>query len=600
KEEAALVGSKEITFAALAATLSIVAIFLPVAFMKGVIGKFFFQFGVTMTVAVLLSLLEALTLTPMRCAQFLEAGERSTRLGKLFESSLGALRAFYERTLQKVIQQPWTTCGVSILFFLLSLVSIKFLKKEFSPAQDQGRFMIRAQTPIGSNIAFTDAKFKEVETYLEKRADIERYYVAVGGFGGTDVNAGIIFITMKPQGQRGIDPQLKREPTQQDLMNLVRTDLNQITDLKVTVQDLSMRGFGSGRGFPFEVSIQGADWKQLGELSKRLIDEMNQSGLVTDLDSDYLVGMPELQVIPNREKASQHGVSLAAIGQTVSALMGGIIVGQYSEGGHRDDIRLKILDEGGTRLERLNRLKIRNNRGELIPLSFVVNIDESPSLLSIARRNRQRAVSVYGNIASGKSQQEAIEVAVQKAKTFFPDGYILEATGSSEDLKKTFQGLIFALVLGLVVAYMILASQFNSYVDPLSVLIALPFSISGALLALLITGQSLNMYSMIGIVLLMGIVKKNSILLVDFTNQVRAEKKTDLRSALLEACPIRLRPILMTSIATIAGAIPPALALGPGAESRVPMAITVIGGVLVSTLLTLYVVPCVVQLLKRN
>lgn len=600
KEEAALVGSKEITFAALAATLSIVAIFLPVAFMKGVIGKFFFQFGVTMTVAVLLSLLEALTLTPMRCAQFLEAGERSTRLGKLFESSLGAVKAFYETTLQKVIQRPWMTCGVSVLFFLLSLGSIKFLKKEFSPAQDQGRFMIRAQTPIGSNIAFTDAKFKEVETYLEKRADIERYYVAVGGFGGTDVNAGIIFITMKPQGKRGIDPQLKREPTQQDLMNLVRTDLNQIADLKVTVQDLSMRGFGSGRGFPFEVSIQGADWKQLGELSKRLIDEMNQSGLVTDLDSDYLVGMPELQVIPNREKASQHGVSLAAIGQTVSALMGGIIVGQYSEGGHRDDIRLKILDEGGTRLERLNRLKIRNNRGELIPLSFVVNIDESPSLLSIARRNRQRAVSVYGNIASGKSQQEAIEIALQKAKTFFPDGYILEATGSSEDLKKTFQGLIFALVLGLVVAYMILASQFNSYVDPLSVLIALPFSISGALLALLITGQSLNMYSMIGIVLLMGIVKKNSILLVDFTNQVRTEKKTDLRSALLEACPIRLRPILMTSFATIAGAIPPALALGPGAESRVPMAITVIGGVLVSTLLTLYVVPCVVQLLKRN
>ena len=599
REKAALVGSKEITFAALAATLSIVAIFLPVAFMKGVIGRFFFQFGVTMTVAVLLSLLEALTLTPMRCAQFLEAGERTSRIGKLFERLLEVSRTFYANTLSWVIERPWRVIGTSLVFFFASLFTTKLLKKEFAPSPDQGRFMIRAQTPIGSNIHFTNDKFKEIESYFSKRKDLERYYVSVGGFGGTDVNAGIIFVTMKPKGQRGIEPSLKREPSQQDLMDLFRRDLNQISDLKVTVQDLSMRGMGAGRGFPFELSIQGPDWNELGRLSKELIKKMEESGLVTDLDSDYLVGMPELQVLPDREKAAQHGVSLGAIGQTVSALMGGIIVGQYSEGGHRDDIRLKILDEGGNRVERISRLKIRNNRGELIPLSSVVRIEESPSLLSVARRNRQRAVSVYGNIAKGKSQGEALDLALAQAKSFFPEGYRVEVTGSSEDLKSTFQGLLFALVLGLVVAYMILASQFNSYVDPLSVLIALPFSISGALLALLITGQSLNMYSMIGIVLLMGIVKKNSILLVDFTNQVREGQGKGVKEALREACPIRLRPILMTSIATIAGAIPPALAIGPGAESRVPMAITVIGGVLVSTVLTLYVVPCVYQLLTK-
>ncbi|NBT58693.1 efflux RND transporter permease subunit, partial [bacterium] len=456
-----------------------------------------------------------------------------------------------------------------------------------------------AQTPIGSNISFTDSKFKELESYLSKRTDLERFYTSVGGFGGGDVNSGIVFITMKPKGERGTEPSLKREPTQQDLMNLLRTELNKISDLKVTVQDLSMRGMGAGRGFPFEMSIQGPDWNQLGELSKTLVEKMNESGLVTDLDSDYLVGMPELQVLPDRDRAAKHGVSLAAIGQTVSALMGGVIVGQYNVGGHRDDIRLKIQDEGGDRIERLKQLTIRNNRGELIPLSAVVSIKENPSLLSVARRNRQRAVTVFGNIAKGKSQQEALDHALAVSKTFFPEGYQIQATGSSEDMKETFRGLLFALVLGLVVAYMILASQFNSYIDPFSVLIALPFSISGALLALLLTGQSINMYSMIGIVLLMGIVKKNSILLVDFTNHVRSEKGADVRTALLEACPVRLRPILMTSIATIAGAIPAALAFGPGAESRVPMAITVIGGVLVSTVLTLYVVPCVYQLLSR-
>lgn len=599
REESALIGSKEITFAALAATLSIVAIFLPVAFMKGIIGKFFFQFGVTMTVAVLLSLLEALTLTPMRCAQFLEAGERTTRLGKFFENSLHRLKVFYENTLTLVVEHPWKTLAASLVFFIISLGSVKFLQKEFTPSEDQSRFMVRVQTPIGSNISFTDEKFKEIEKYMASRKDLERYYVAVGGFGGGDVNSGIIFITMKTKGQRGIDPVLKREPTQQDLMNVFRTELNKIPDVKATVQDLSMRGFGAGRGFPLELSIQGPEWNKLGEFSQTLIAELNKTGLVTDLDSDYLVGMPELQVLPDREKAARHGVSLAAIGQTVSALMGGLIVGKFSEAGHRDDIRLKILSEGGDRLERLSRLRIRNNRGELIPFSSVVRIEEKPSLLSIARRNRERSVSVYGNIAKGKSQQEALDTALRLSKTLLPEGYRLQVTGSSEEMKKTFQGLIFALVLGLLVAYMILASQFNSYIDPLTVLIALPFSISGALLALLITGQSLNLYSMIGIVLLMGIVKKNSILLVDFTNQTRSEKGIDVRAALLAACPVRLRPILMTSIATIAGAIPPALALGPGAESRVPMAITVIGGVLVSTVLTLYVVPSFYLILNK-
>jgi len=599
RREAALTGAKEITFAAIAATFSIVAIFLPVAFMSGVIGKFFFQFGVTMTAAVLLSLLEALTLTPMRCSQFLETGERTSKLGVIFEKAIDSFRAFYQKTLTLVVDRPFKTCAVSLVFFFLSLLTIKFLKKEFAPTQDQGRFMIRAQTPIGSNIDFTNSKFKEMEDYFSKRKDLERYYVSVGGFGGSDVNGGIAFITMKPKGKRGTDPELKREPTQQDLMGLFRKELNQIKDFKVTVQDLSMRGFGAGRGFPFEISVQGPDWSTLGELSKTLIEKMEKTGFVTDLDSDYLIGMPELQVVPDREKAAQHGVSLSTIGQTVSALMGGVIVGQFMEGGHRDDIRLKILDEGGDRIERIQRLKIRNNRGELIPLSSVVKIEEIQSLLSVSRRNRQRAVTVYGNIAKGKSQQEVIDYALAQTKTFFPEGYVAQVTGSSEDLKKTFQGLIFALVLGLVVAYMILASQFNSYIDPFSVLIALPFSISGALLALLLTGQSLNMFSMIGIVLLMGIVKKNSILLVDFTNQVRVNKGAEVRAALLEACPIRLRPILMTSFATIAGAIPPALALGPGAESRVPMAITVIGGVLVSTFLTLYVVPCVYEILSR-
>ncbi|HAR41652.1 MAG TPA: AcrB/AcrD/AcrF family protein, partial [Bdellovibrionales bacterium] len=226
----------------------------------------------------------------------------------------------------------------------------------------------------------------------------------------------------------------------------------------------------------------------------------------------------------------------------------------------------------------------------------VVRLETQSTFESISRQNRQRTITVFSNVTQGKSQADALNSAEIIAKEVLPTGYSIVLSGSSETFRESFAGLLLVLVLGIVVSYMVLGSQFDSFVDPITVLMALPFSISGAFLALLIGGQSLNIYSLIGMILLMGIVKKNSILLVDFTNQIRRRKQTSVNEALLEACPIRLRPISMTSLATIAGAIPPALALGPGSETRVPMAIAVIGGIIVSTTLTLLVVPCVYSL----
>ncbi len=242
---------------------------------------------------------------------------------------------------------------------------------------------------------------------------------------------------------------------------------------------------------------------------------------------------------------------------------------------------------------------MRNNRGELVPLIDVVDIKQSTVASSISRKNRQRSIVIFGNVGPGLSQQQSVDKAQEVARKTLPEGYKVLLSGQAEEFQQSFISLIFALILGFVVAYMVLASQFNSFIDPITVFMALPFSFSGAFLALLIGGQSLNIFSMIGLILLMGIVKKNSILLVDFTNQRRDEEKIHVNQALLEACPTRLRPILMTSFATIAGAIPASLALGPGAETRQPMALAVIGGVLVSTFLTLYVVPCVYSLFAR-
>jgi len=597
KFQAALDGSQEIAFAAMAATVAIIAIFLPVAFMQGIIGKFLYQFGMTLSVAVLLSLLEALTLTPMRCSQFLEIGERTSRLGKGVEKFFARGSAAYARSLPFVLNHRWKTLGAAMLFFVLSMgFGVKFLKQEFIPAQDQSRLMLRVQAPIGSSLAFTDGKFKEVESVLAKEPAVHRYFGAIGGFGGGDVNTGIIFITLKDKDQRPINPATGKNFRQQELADLYRGKLASLKDVKIFFQDLSLASFSGKRGYPVEATIRGPEWETLIQSTEKLTEKLEATGKLTDVDSNYRAGQPEIQVIPNRAKALARGVSTLEINQTVNALIGGVIAGKYSKGGRRRDVRVRLEQNEVNRMEDINRLYVRNNRGELVPLRELVELKQAPSLQAIYRQDRERSISLFANVAKGSSQGEAIELVQKLSQDVLPPGYRLVMSGSSEEFKSGFQELIFALLLGLAVSYMVLASQFNSFVHPITVLVALPFSVSGAFLALLLAGQTLNLYSLIGLVLLMGIVKKNSILLVDFTNQ---KKETGLptRTALIEACPVRLRPILMTSIATIAGAIPPALALGPGAEVRIPMATSVIGGVLVSTLLTLFVVPAVYSLL---
>jgi HAE1 family hydrophobic/amphiphilic exporter-1 len=596
--QAALNGARQVTFAALAATLAVVAIFLPVAFMTGVIGKFFFQFGITMTVAVLLSLLEALTLTPMRASQFVEVGDRATRIGRAADATFNWVAKAYRRALQVALARPWLVIIASLVFFAASFATLPILNKEFMPAQDQSMFIVRAQTPPDSSLEYTDNVTREAEKFFASRQEVQRYYVTVGGFGGGgQANATIIFVSMKPKGQRGIDPELGRELSQQELMDISRKALRKV-GLKGSIQDLSQRGFSASRGFPVEFAIQGRDWDKLAEYSQQITEKLTETGLVTDVDTDYILGKPEIRIVPDREQAAARGVSIQAISQTVNAMVGGVVAGQYSSEGHRYDVRVRVRDQELSR-EQIRRLYVRNNRGELIPLSEVVKITEGKSLVQINRNDRERAIKIFANVKSGKSQQEALDQAKRIAQETLPQDYTVRFTGGSQSYQESFSSLWFVLLLGIVMAYMVLGSQFNSFIHPVTVLMALPFSVSGAFLTLLIFGHSINIFSFIGLILLMGIVKKNSILLVDFTNQVRERGDISVRAALLEACPLRLRPILMTSFATIAAALPLALAFGPGAELRAPMAMAVIGGVLVSTFLTLLVVPCVYELLAR-
>jgi hydrophobe/amphiphile efflux-1 (HAE1) family protein len=599
KYRAALDGSREITFAATAATVSIVAIFLPVAFLTGVIGRYFFQFGVTITAAVLLSLVNALTLTPMFCSRYVDVKSKKTRIGRSMDWLMDKTTRLYTGAITWALARRGKVIITALIFFALSFVTLIFINQELLPTEDQGRFNIRVYTPVGSSLAYSDSKITEVEKFLAACQEVSRYVLQAGGGSPGDAYHGNIIVTMKDPGTRGINKKAGHELSQQEFMAACRAFCRTIKDIRASIQDYSIRNFaGISHGYPVEFSIQGPDWDALAGFSRQIMAGLDRTGLVTDLDSDYQEGAPEIDIIPDRQRARESGVSVVSIDQAVNAMIGGVVVNQYTKGGHRYDINVKLEDTGQAPADKIKSLYVWNSHNTRVQLSRLVTNQENTAKVTINRYNRSRSIAILANVKQGKSQQAALQAAETISKKILPPEYFITKSGSSQSFSDTFHSLIFALFLGIFIAYMILAVQFNSFIDPVTVLIALPFSASGAFFALLLSGRSLNIYSMIGFILLMGIVKKNSILLVDFTKQVRARGKT-VKAALLEACPIRLRPILMTSLATIAGAIPPALSIGPSAQSRIPMAIAIIGGVIVSTFLTIFVVPCVYSVLSR-
>ncbi len=628
--QASLDGASEIRFAALAATLAIIAIFLPVAFMSGIIGRYFLEFGVTVSVAVALSLFEALSFTPMRASRYRESKEAQKkqkskspftlpadtffsklknaadrfsffkRMDPVIENFLQFSERVYGKVLEFVIRKPGTVIVSSVLFFAFSLIFLFLLKKEFIPPQDMGRFIVRAKMPIGSSIIRTDEAMKKVENYLSSRPIVEKYMSNIGGMGGTESNTGMFFVTMKEMGNRPKSKKTGREITQSEVFMEFRKDLKELVpEAKFSVQDLSQRGFSAGRGYPVELVLTGPDWATLAKLSDSIREKLDSSKTILDIDTDYVSGQPEVKILPNREAAAVRGVSMANIGNTIGPLMGGRNVSRFTENGRSFDVRVKIDKDKGESTDIIPNIGVRNTYGEIVRLKDVLVLQATNTLKNITRVNRDRSIKIFGNPPKEKGQTWATNEAIRIAREMLPEGYHVEVTGSAKTASESQSSLSGALILGIIMSFMILASQFNSLKQPFYILLSMPFSFSGALIALFIAGQSFNMYSFIGLILLLGLVKKNSILLVEFVNHVRSEGK-NIADAIRIGCPVRLRPVLMTTFSSIAAAIPPALALGPGAETRIPMAITILGGLIVSTLITLVVVPAAYYLMENE
>ncbi|HRP68641.1 MAG TPA: efflux RND transporter permease subunit [Turneriella sp.] len=591
--QAAFDGSMEILPAATAATLAVIAVFLPVVVMDGIIGYFFFQFGIVMSAAVLLSLVEAVTITPMRTAAFLsvtpKAGKFELYLEKLFEKFGDA----YRRLLVKALKHPKMASGASFAMFALSMLLVFQIKQEFVPLQDQDYIIISGQAAPGASLEYTLTRAKEYEQILKQNPNIALFSTSAGAGGpSAEINQFMIFVRLKPRHER--------KAGHIQIMNDLRNQFKAIKGSWVSLRDFSSRGLTSGKQFQVSFNIFGSDLDILDAKAKEIVERLNKEGLTQDLDTNFKKNFPELLISPNRDAMAARQVSIQSVSATLGATVAGLREGRFTADGRRYDIRVKIPDEKITSPRDIGNILVRNTAGNVVPLSELVHFTENKTYQSINRVNRQRAIGIFGNVAPGKSQGVVLARAQKIAAEVLPQGYSFALEGGAAGLTDSFKSLNLALFLGILIAYMILAVQFNSFVHPISVLVALPFSATGALITLWITGVSLNLFSFIGLIVLMGIAKKNSILLVEFTNHVRnAQKQISVKEALIDACPVRLRPILMTSAATVIAALPLVFGSGVGHETRLPIGLTIVGGTIVSTVFTLFIVPCIYLLLTR-
>lgn len=591
--EAAIGGSNQVFFAIIATTLTLVSIFASVIFLGGIIGRFFESFAVTVTVGVLASAVVSLTLTPMLSSRFLRVRQKDQQRGRIyhaFDRFFTGMNDGYRHVLGWTLDHRW---GVLLLASLVVLSSVFFLAdidKEFVPEEDEGRFVVSFRAPLGTGIEMTERYLSRIEQVLASHDEINTYFAAVGLGQAGEVNRGIAFVRMVDRGERDV--------TQQVFLNTIRAELAEIPGLIAFASPPSI--VGGQRGDPLQFVINGPDLEQVASLADRMRSRLEGVDGMGRLDLDLQLDLPQLDVSIDRVRTSEAGLSSSDVAFAVNMLVGGFDIARYNDlpgDGERYDIRVKSADGQITKPSDLGKIYLRTPDDELVRFDSVASATETVGPAVITRFNLNYSADFYGNPDMPLGQ--AVDTINRVAAEILPLGYRVEYKAEAREFQQTVGYVLFAFGLAIVLVFIVLASQFNSFLQPLIVMTAQPLAVIGGILLLWLTGHSLNIYSMIGMVLLVGLVAKNSILLVDLTNQYR-EQGQGIDEALSNACPVRLRPVLMTSFTVILALLPPALGFGAGADTNGPLAIAVIGGMLSSTLLTLVVVPAAYSLLEKR
>ena len=587
---AAARGTAEIGLAVLATTLAIVAVFVPVAFMDGIVGQFFYEFGLTVAFAVLLSLFVSFTLTPMLSSRFLEGTHAAPRgLSAIIERALTWTERTYRKIVRWALRHRAVTLGIAVATLVGTCGLVPQIGFEFSPAQDTGQFLVKAELPPGTSLAEADERVGRMSDALRAMPGVATTFTTVGGGAQEKVNTAEILITLVPKDQRAF--------TQQAAMEHVRTLLAGEPNALIAVEAMqTLAASGGGRNAAVQLNLRGNDLEELSAAADKVVAKLRTLPGYVDVDTTYRGGKPELDVSVNRAVAANLGITGAQIASTVRTMLAGTVATQIESDGERYDVRVQLPPETRRISDPSAQPQLRTSAGKLVDLQTVAAMEEGAGPSQIEREARQRQISVLANLSGDKALGDAITEVGAVAAAEVPPSVQIEFGGSAEALNESVASMALALLLAIACIYMILAAQFESFIHPFTIMSALPFSLIGALGGLLLSGMHMSIFAMIGLIMLMGLVTKNGILLVDFAIQ-RRDAGDDTKLALENAGATRLRPILMTTAAMIFGMLPVAIGHGEGGEVRAPMGVTIIGGLITSTILTLVVVPVIYSLM---
>jgi multidrug efflux pump len=593
---AAVNGAREIGFAVIATTLTLAAVFVPISFLPGDIGRLFREFGFTLAASVLFSALVALTLTPMLASKANWSTMKHNRVAAAVDRFFVGLSQRYQRRLRSLIRRPWLIVGAVMALMAGGGLTFHFLPKEFAPTADVGRTVVFMEAPEGASFEYTTSNAAKLEKIVEAErrefGDIERVMLRLpGNFeGGGDVNSARIFLVLKDWHER--------TRTAQQIGQSIAQKASVIPGVRVNT--FSPGGLGRGFGKPVQAALGGPDYEQLADWSKQLMELAQQNPGLTGVDTNYKERKPQIRVSVDRNRAADLGVSLQTVGSTLETMLGSRIVTTYVDRGREYNVILQSRADERASTSDLTNIQVRSDRtGQLIPLSNLVTLQETAGAMSLNRFNRIRTIEISASLAPGYTMGEAVKWFQDTVREKLPAGASLAFNGESGEFLKSGSSLYVTFIFAIAIVFLVLAAQFESFIHPAIIMVTVPLALLGAVFGLKLYGLSINIFSQIAVVMLVGIAAKNGVLIVEFANQLR-DRGEEFTDAVVKAAVTRLRPILMTSLCTAFGALPFLLASGAGAEQRKPIGVVVFYGTLVSVLLTLFVVPAVYSLVARK
>ncbi|MFQ3209691.1 MAG: multidrug efflux pump [Colwellia sp.] len=589
---AAYEGGREVAFAVVATTLVLVAVFVPLVFLSGNMGRLFTEFAIAIAAAVIFSSLTALSLTPMMCSKMLKHKERSSSFGQKLDRAFARFEASYGRALKSSIHQPMLIVLVLSLALVAVFLLFNKLPSEYAPKEDRGNFFLMMQSAEGASYENNIKNMHKIEEKLlgyQVEGELERVLVRVPGFGGS---GGIAIVGLPEWGKRSIDTF--------SFINKINGDMQSVTDVRAFA--IMRRGIGGGGGgnSPVSFVLQGNTFEELAQWRDILITEAQKNPNLSNINSDYQETYPQLLVQIDRERAYDLGVPVGDIAKTLETMLGQRRVTTFVDRGEEYDVIVEGDERQFQSPTDIDNLYVRSRTTDkLIPLASVLNIGENATSSRLNRYNRLRSITVTANLVDGYALGDALDFLVDVTKNKLPEHVQVDYKGESLLLKESGSSILFVFLLALLITYLVLAAQFESFIHPFVILLTVPLALVGALVGLELMGMSLNIYSQIGIVMLIGLAAKNGILIVEFANQLR-DKGIAFEEALISASQQRLRPIVMTTFTTVTSAIPLVLAVGPGAESRMVIGVVIFAGVSLASIFTLFIVPGAYYWLCRN